>query len=276
MTTRRTIAILFHEALRGRSFNYVINHYADIWRAEGHAVIYLFGANEFVPADLIIVHVDLSVVPEEYLALARQYPLALNGQVRDIRKSTYSQLLVRTGERYDGPVIVKSDLNYAGVPERILGALPAPRDSPTPVFRSPMDYQVYDHIQTVPPALLAAPDIVVEKFVPEMDGPLYCVRSLQFFGDRLTCVRLASPHPIVNYSTQVRVERVDPDPAIVTLRQAMHFDHGKFDYVVHDGQPLLLDANKTTGSGTVQATPGILASRRYRAAGIYSYFAHLS
>jgi hypothetical protein len=28
-------------------------------------------------------------------------------------------------------------------------------------------------------------------------------------------------------------------------REALGFDYGKFDYVEHDGEPILLDANKT-------------------------------
>jgi len=39
---------------------------------------------------------------------------------RDIRKSAFSRNLVRPGDGWDGPVIVKSDLNCAGRPERLL------------------------------------------------------------------------------------------------------------------------------------------------------------
>jgi hypothetical protein len=43
----------------------VITRFADSWREEGFDVRYLFGARRFVPADLVIVHVNLSVVPPE-------------------------------------------------------------------------------------------------------------------------------------------------------------------------------------------------------------------
>jgi hypothetical protein len=57
----------------------------------------------------------------------------------------------------------------------------------------------------------------------------------------------------------------------VQARKRLNFDYGKFDYVVHDGQPVLLDANKTTGADRI-CTQELNARRRQRADGIYSYF----
>ena len=74
-----------------------------------------------MPADLVLLHVNLSVVPDEYLELASRYPIVVNGKAKDIRKSTYSTLRVTRDDPYAGPVIVKSNLNYAGVPEAIQG-----------------------------------------------------------------------------------------------------------------------------------------------------------
>jgi hypothetical protein len=281
---KRRIAILFHEAERKFPLNYVITHFARLWHAEGNDVFYLFGVKQFVAADLVIVHVDLSVVPDEYLEFARQYPIVLNGEVKDIRKSTYSTLLLKPGDTYEGKVIVKSNLNYAGQPERARGVLP-PLDKPgvpdtptddqattAPVFRSPADYRIYDDLKEVPQAWFDEPDFVVEKFLPEMENGLYCLRHLHFLGDRMTGLRLTSPNPIVAGSTLTQTERIEPHPEIVELRKTMKFDYGKFDYVVHEGKAVLLDANKTVGAGTVGTTPMIAAGREYRAKGIYSYF----
>ena len=71
-----------------------------------------------MPADLILVHVDLSVVPEKYLAFASRYSIVLNGRLPDIRKSVVSTNLVGMRDSWTGPVIAKSDLNYGGRPER--------------------------------------------------------------------------------------------------------------------------------------------------------------
>ena len=70
---------------------------------------------------------------------------ALNDQVPDIRKSTYSQLLVQPGDAYSGKVIVKSNFNFAGSPERDLGVALDPRGVSSSYFWSPMDYQVYEN-----------------------------------------------------------------------------------------------------------------------------------
>ena len=120
MTARRRIAILMHEKDGEHTIHqYVITLLADHWREDGHEVFFLFGTKRFVPADLIIVHVDLSVVPDSYLRFAARYPVAVNGRVRDIRKSTFSTGLLRPDDLWQGPVIVKSDFNYAGEPERL-------------------------------------------------------------------------------------------------------------------------------------------------------------
>ena len=269
---KRKIAILFHEKARGQSLNYLINHYAEFWREDGHEVIFLSGVAQFVPADLVIVHVDLSVVPEEYLEFAKRYPIALNGEVKDIRKSTYSQLIVKPGDPYDGKVIVKSNFNYAAGPERSLGVPLDPRGVSASFFGSPLDYQIFESQKAVPAILFSDPNIVVETFQPEFEDGFYHLRVQLFVGDHVTCTRMVSRNPIVNGSTQIRIERVEPHPEIVRLQKAMKFDYGKFDYVIHNGKAVLLDANKTTGGATIKSTPELVAMRRYRAEGLYNYF----
>jgi hypothetical protein len=90
---RPRIAILFHKRQRATG-HYLIRSFVEAWRAVGIEAIELFGTDRFVPADLVLVHVDLSVVPQEYLDFACQYPAVLNGEVADVRKSTVSRLRV--------------------------------------------------------------------------------------------------------------------------------------------------------------------------------------
>src|SRR5260370_28834954 len=117
-TAPRTIAILFHENNRRRYLSsYAISFLAKFWRQDGNRVRYLFGTRKFVPADLLLIHVDLSIVPDEYLEFASRYPIALN---RVPRKSQVSTNLVNRCDSYSGQVIVKSDLNCGGSPEQIL------------------------------------------------------------------------------------------------------------------------------------------------------------
>ena len=271
----RKIAVLFHENDRRRLASYAITYLADFWRRDGHRVDFLFGIRERVPADLVVVHVDRSVVPDEYLDFARRYPIALNGSVTDIRKSAISANLLRPGDAYEGAVIVKSNLNDGGAPERERRSrwkrLLRRRDRDEPAFRTSQDYRVYRSLAELPPDEFARSDRVIEKFLPEFADAIFFVRHYEFLGDRATCTRLAARTPIVKDRNVVRTEEVEPDPEIVEARRRLEFDYGKFDYTIHDGRAVLLDANKTTGADRF-VTPELEARRRRRAEGLYAYF----
>jgi hypothetical protein len=233
-----------------------------------------------MPADLIIVHVDLSVVPDEYLEFARQYPIVLNGKVKDIRKSTFSKHLVTKDDPYEGKVIVKSDLNYAGKPEqhlqphrfsRILSKFSFGRFKRTPYFNSSLDYRIFDHPRLVPRAYFKNPRLVVEKFLPETKNGLYFSRCFYFLGDRTHCFRLASKHPIVKAQNYIWIEQVETHPEILGYWKALKFDYGHFDYTIHQGAVVLHDINKTTGHGTSSYEHETKSFDEYRAGGIYTY-----
>jgi hypothetical protein len=276
----KKIAVLFHKKnSRSNVKNYVVHSLAQYWRADGHQVDYIFGIKNFRSADLILVHIDLSVVPDEYLDFAHQYRIVLNGKVKDIRKCVFSQQLLKQDDVYDGPVFVKSNLNYAGVPERSLmppmtrilsGAIS--HFSCEPKMRNVSDYRVFDHLSEVPNKYFAMPDVVIEKFLPEMENGYYVIRNYQFLGDRETCTKLLSIDPMVKGKTAIANIRIEPDREIIALRHTMGFDYGKFDYVMRDGKVVLFDVNKTTGANALRLTPQLRDMRRYRAAGLYSYF----
>ncbi len=287
--TRRHIAVLWHERDRGRDLaRYAITHLAEHWRNDGHVVRSIFGTDRFEGADLIVVHVDLSVVPAHYLDFAAHYPICVNGRVQDIRRTAFSRILLGPDDAYAGPVIVKSNANHAGAPERArapigvaaigwrvrrrMATIYRPPDDDPPLFATPLDYRIFDRLADVPPAWFARHDLVIERFLPERDGDGYAVRNYQFLGDRWTCTRMLASHPIVNAYTQVGVEPVELDPEIERLRHQLGFDYGKFDYVIHEGTAVLLDTNKTTGAAAPPLTPEAIQGRRHRAEGLYSYF----
>jgi hypothetical protein len=279
------VAVLFHanEEQGGRS--YIVHHLAQFWREDGHEVDFLFGTRRFVPADILLVHVDLSVVPADYLRFAARYGVALNARVADIRKSTISRNLVRRGDGWEGPVIVKSNLNYAGQPElalrrswleqrfwawrRVIERMPRPWEKPIAQWQ---DYQVFESLSCVPWSLRVSNKVVIERFRPELENGLYHLRIYQFLGDRSTCARLASPKPVVKAENAVRVESIQPHPAILAWRQRLGIDYGKLDYVVSGGDAVLLDVNKTTGASTHMADADLRVMRRHLAEGLYSYF----
>jgi hypothetical protein len=280
-----SIAVLFHEKSRDDWLpGYIVHHLARFWREDGHEVAYVFGTRRFVPADLVLVHVDLSVVPAPYLDFAAQYPMALNRSVGDIRKSVVSTNLVGPGDPWKGPVMVKSDLNCGGWSEdALVGWLPRSRVrrrarrtyerlARRQTFRSSTDYRVYDDLSSVPAALTRRRDLVLEKFLPEREDGLYHLRVYQFLGNRSSCVRLASHDPVVKAGTSVSAEAVEPHPEILAWRERLGMDYGKLDYVVRDGHVVLIDVNKTTGASKHMDGDALDAMRRELAEGLYAYF----
>jgi hypothetical protein len=277
----RRIAVLFHARERDVAPRlYLVNKLVEFWREDGLEVVYLYGVDRFVPADLVLVHVDLSVVPLEYFEFAAQYPIVLNGRVRDIRKTATSRYLVGPGDDWDGPVIVKSNLNCGGLPEyrssltgirrlRVARAL-ATRLGAVPASR---EYRIFDRLGDVPAELLERSDLVVERFLPDIEDGLYHMQMYQFLGDGERCSRLASPNPVFKAEDCTSTLAVEPHPAALAWRKELGLDYGKIDYTVRDGEAILIDANKTTGKATYGEPVALKVVRREQANGIHSYFA---
>jgi len=286
--TKKRIVVLFHSGNRATYVtSYIVDHLARCWREDGHEVVYLFGTKTYVPADIVLLHVDLSVVPDEYLAFASRYPIVLNGQIRDIRKSVVSTQLVGPHQSWTGPVIVKSNFNYGGAPEQLLtpGWLTkhssawrmarqvVDRLTSREAFTDWTKYRVYDSVKAVPSSFFKRSDLVVERFLPERENNLFHLRMFQVLGDRWTCMRIASPHPVFKASMSVSSEEVEPHSEVYTWRKQFKLDYGKLDYLVHEGHPVLIDVNKTTGASGQMAGAPLQAMRRRIAEGVYSYFA---
>lgn len=283
----RRIAVLFHrDQTPQRAAHTLVMHYAGVWKEDGHEILPLYGTRRFVPADILLVHVDLSDVPEEYLAFARRYRIALNLRASSIRKHAGSDLAYRPGMDWNGPVIVKSALNSAGVPEwelkentpwrRLWRALTRESRSQYIARReaAAFPYQIYPHPGAVPPDLASRPDLVRERFLPEREDGLHFIRYHIFMGSRSSTARCGSPEPIVKWRNITRREWLpEPHPDMVALQHRLGLDFGKFDYVVHDGKAHVFDINKTpASSGKVQPDEATLRARRHRAQGLYDFF----
>ena len=260
------ILVLFHEnATRLSIQSSGVYSMANSWRRQGCRVTFQFGPKDRVPADLIFVHVDLSVVPEEYLDYASGYPRAVNGDVRDIRKSTVSEQLIKETSNWPGPVIVKTDLNHGGHPEFLLGDGSGSftgilsRKIRSMVSRNRQiatrTYRVHQNRHQVPKAVWNRPDLVVERFCPELNDGRYHVRMYRFLGTCGTCRRASSTHPIVKSQTTEGFEYVEPDPKVFHWKDKFKLDYGKLDYVVHRGEAVLIDVNKTPGIGRKLGLP---------------------
>lgn len=117
MGARRKITILLHERdAYPDAKGYFIWALCDLWRREGVEIEVLKGPGKVVVADLLIPHIDLTVLPEAYVDVFNSYPRVVNRHVRDISKRLISRNLVTRTDSYDGPVIVKTNLNYGEFP----------------------------------------------------------------------------------------------------------------------------------------------------------------
>jgi hypothetical protein len=272
------VAVLWHERQSPQTIgDYVIDWLAQTWRAAGTDTVHVFGVETYVPADVVIVHVDVSVVPDHYLRFANRYPIALNGRLRDIRKTTFSELQLTRSSEYAGKVIVKTNRNHGGRPERRLSAFAPIRQGParwqrrktTQWSRSRSLYRIYDHLPEVPTRYFVDPRFIVEKLLSEEKDGLFWTRYLSVLGTRVFSVRISSDQPIV--TGHENIEAIETDPRLVAFARKIGLDYGKIDYVVHDGETYVLDVNKTTGSSQPPVPDIFMACRRHRADAIYDY-----
>lgn len=259
------ITILVHEdAKMTRSSLYILAYLWKGWEARGHTVRVAQGVDEWVPGDVVFVHVDLTVVPDEYLEFAARFPVAVNGGVRDLSKHQFSTLMLRPGDRWAGRVIVKTKANYGGHVDLPYGQRTAElllhEGRPERPWRKrqtldPYDYPVFDSLHDVPPGVWRNPYLMVEKFMPERNEEgLYVMRNWFFLGESGFVRKVSSPYHIVKPLThgddsgrECYLERAnDPIPDEVwTLRRQMGFDYGRFDYVEVNGRPFVFDVNTT-------------------------------
>jgi hypothetical protein len=245
------IVILTHARDKFSSRPYLVAELAQQWRAAGHDVSIHSSPGRLPRSNVTILHVDRTVVPGEYLEAARNAELTINLSTVDISKRRYSRQLVRAATEWEGAVFVKTNLNCAGLPEahaRTLLDRALNRLSPKPRFpRKPEDhaYRVFERSSDVPRDVWSNPDLVVEKFLPEQDESGYYLRTWIFFGDRECCNRVRSASPIVKgHEVSDRTPVPVPD-ALRSWRRELGFDYGKFDFVIHEGNPVLFDANRT-------------------------------
>lgn len=279
------VVIVTHRRHPLRSQRYLINLMAAEWRREGIEFKELCGADRFEDADVAVQHVNLTVVPDEYRQLLARYPVVVNGRALDVSKSHVSTSLVGPDDDYPGPVIVKTNLNFGGRPEeivrrsepfwqrgwnRLVLRLTGRRPSLTRTTRTLRHYPIFGSIADVPEAVFGNPHLVVEKFLPEFQEGCYWLRKYLFFGQCHLGSRSAAQARIVKAGNTLRSEEIPVPNAIHERRAELGFDYGKFDYVVHDGQPVLLDANRTPTYRTPKPTERVKMVARKLAAGIAS------
>lgn len=262
----RTLLVLLHHNDRGfESINYLIKPLIAAWQAAGIRVAIAHGPGHLQPADLLFPHLDLTVIPRAYQRSFEAYARVVNRTLVDISKRRISMNLLGPRDDYAGPVIVKTDRNYGGLPEQNLAtaserlwrsltgrpglpsqAAPAQADDWKHVEAlKPSEYPVFPALRDVPRQVFANRRLVVEKFLPEQDRDSYAIRYAYFLGEAGICYRLISSEPATKYSNAHRIERVPVCEAIEVYRRQQGLDYGKIDFVMREGVPVVLDVNRT-------------------------------
>jgi len=282
VTRPGSIAILTH-ARQGLDAGYSLAAIAEhFWRPRGWQVLLHQGLAPPPAADLAILHVDLTRVPADYLALADRYPRTLNGAVGDIGKRAVADGLVRPGDGYDGPVVVKTELNHLGSAEQALARASRRRRSALGTARRWLParwsggppggaYRVYRQVGEVPAWVWRRPELVVQRLFTERRRGLYALNQWYFLGRGGVVSTMLSPQPFVKMATVTeRLPLHDEVPENLRARRAaLGFDYGKFDYIVERGEARLLDANKTPHlSGDSPTLARMLAIHGALAAGL--------
>lgn len=253
----KTLAILHKRSAPAGESQHMVSLIAQDLEAMGIDVVHLEDTETFVPADALLVHIDRSVLPEAVTRFAAQYPKHVNGGALDIRKSRFADGLLAPGDSWPGPVIVKSDLNYGGMPEfwdlnvmergwqRIGRILSGDR---TIRILSKEDYRIFPKLADMP-ADYFGPGNIVQKFLPEKDGDKNILREYFFLGDVHFENVERSANAIIDEDEHVSCLPFTPHPRLLEARRKLSLDFGKIDYVMVDGEPFIFDANKTPGLG---------------------------
>lgn len=202
------------------------------------------------PGDAAIMHVDATRVGDEYLALADHYPVAINFGTSDVSKRKISSIQLAKGDDWAGQVVVKSNWNCGGLGEIKHNNIARSRNRPPPhpgLVRN-SDYLLLDSIADVAEAAWDDPHLVVERYLPQLDeegGFVIC--TYVFMGDRERCTRSVTDHWIAKADDAIRFAPMEIPEEIRAERERLCFDYGKFDFVMRDGRPILLDVNRTPG-----------------------------
>jgi hypothetical protein len=223
------------------------------WKRIGYKVVTHYGTRNLPQADIVILHVDATVVSDDYVDPLSKYPVVLNGNVLNISKNIFSKNILSAGDKYSGRVIVKTNANYGGVPEMsrarfIYSKLTLKWNWERVAALDPNRYPIFENMESVSGGIWKNRNLIVEKFLPERTDTLFYVRYWMFLGDRGWAGRFGAKEPIVKFGRMVtRDESVDVPEELKALRKRLGFDYGRFDYVEHDGETVIYDVNKTVG-----------------------------
>lgn len=254
-----SLVLLLDERGNFGKFRYLSSLLMACWQQQGWRIVCCNDLSKLPEADLALLHVNQTVIPEALLGPSlKRYPRVINHAVLDISKSKVSRQLVSPDSGYVGPVIVKTEANCGGRRERygplILGPLLKIKDRLAPWTMAAKlaagRYPIYPGIADVPDAVWENKSLIVERFCCERIGEFFALRQWVFFGDE-EIHRISYSHDaILKSHNVVKSEMLSDVPHFLRQRRKeLGFDYGKFDYVMFEGEAILLDANRTPTYG---------------------------
>jgi hypothetical protein len=119
------------------------------------------------------------------------------------------------------------------------------RSIPWRFLRSLDSYPIFDNPREVPEGVWENRHLVVERFLPEMEGSHYLLRNWIFFRDQGRNSVSRSQVPVVKAATSFGAEEAPVPPELEAMRREIQADFGKFDYVLCKGKVVLYDVNRT-------------------------------
>ncbi|MEM9165547.1 MAG: hypothetical protein AAGB48_00815 [Planctomycetota bacterium] len=257
----------------------------EAWKRLGHGIVVTRDPDEACRADVLLPHLDVSRIPEPIWKRIRTHARLLNRHIRDVRKSAISAHLLNREDPHTGPVIVKTNNNSGGfrdfertVPRwlrtaslawhRVLWS-PAARRHGFRWTRMLPRYPVFPSIESVPTSVWANPHLVVERFFePDRDAEgRYVMFMWIVLGDRGLGRTLSGRTRVVK-DTNAKLGAFErPPEMILATQRSLGVEYGKIDYVVHQGQPVVLDINPTpVVTGESRTDKHILESGRIASA----------
>lgn len=254
----RSLVILVHPYDEFWNSRYWFASAAEVLRHRGVSIEVCSDPTRCPAADASVLHVDQTRVAPEFIRAARRSRHAINADTIDISKRAVCAHILKRSDLWDGPVIVKTDRNSAGMKEAIAARL---RSWPTRIARSihrrlpwylraelgGKAYRVFDSMREVPLPVWHSPWLVVERFYPEPEGAMFLLRSCVFFEDASISLLRRGHEPVVRspFPCPAEVTFNPPPEAVRRLAQRLGFHYGKFDYTLQNGHPVVFDCNRT-------------------------------
>jgi hypothetical protein len=237
--------------------HYILNRALEHLHRAGLRYRLLDRAGRGATGAIAFVHVNLTDVPPRHRPAPGAYALCLNGEATSISRVLYSRACLGRDSQYAGPVVVKSVLNYRGLPEvnyrlatsrafrleyrflRRLGLDPRRKRCPR--------YALYKSVDAVPDSVWKDPRRIVERFLPGLLATPVVKYRYDFFLDVVLHTRGTYDSLLADPDTVRAVTLVDTVPnEVLRVRKDLRLDFGSMDYFVVDGEAVVVDANKTT------------------------------